>query len=49
MKSKKYAIYAKKSFAMMEIIKKNLKTKNKSVIIVITPENLDELLIANAI
>ena len=41
MKSKKYAIYAKKSFAMM-------KTKN-SEIIVITLKNLEELLIANAI
>ena len=42
MKSKKYAIYAKKGFVM-------IKTKKKSEIIVITPENLEELLIANAI
>ena len=42
MKSKKYAIYAKKRFVM-------IKTKKKSEIIVITPENLEELLIANAI
>ena len=41
MKNKKYAIYAKKSFTM-------IKTK-KSEIIVITQENLEEPLIANAI
>ena len=42
MNSKKYAIYAKKSFVMT-------KTKKKSEIIVITLENLEELLIVNAI
>ena len=42
MKSKKYIIYAKKNFAVS-------KTKKKSEIIVITLENLEELLIANAI
>ena len=41
MKRKKYAIYAKKSFVM-------IKTK-KSEIIAVTPENLEELLIANEI
>ena len=40
MKSKKYAIYAKKSF---DVIKKN------SEIIVVTPGNLEELLMVNAI
>ena len=43
MKSKKYGIHAKKSLA---VIKKN---QQKSKIFVITPENLEELLIANAI
>ena len=42
MKSKKYATYAKKSFVM-------IKTTKKSDIIVIAPENLEELLIVNAI
>ena len=42
MKSKKYAIYAKKSFVM-------IKTKKKVEIIVITLENLEELLVANTI
>ena len=42
MKSKKHAIYAKKSFVMM-------KTNKKLEIIVIMLENLEELLIANAI
>ena len=42
MKSKKYVIYVKKSFVM-------IKTRKKSEITVITPENLEELLIAYAI
>ena len=42
MKSKKYAIYPKKIFAM-------IKTKKEPQIIVITPENLKEPLIVNAI
>ena len=42
MKSKNYGIYVKKSFAMIKI-------RKKSEIIVITPENLEELLIVNAI
>ena len=39
----------KKSFVLIKIMKKNLKTRKKSEIIVITPENLEELLIVNAI
>ena len=42
MKSKKYAIYATKSVVM-------IKTNEKSETIVITPENLEELLIANTV
>ena len=42
MKSKKYVIYVKKSFVM-------IKTRKKSEIIAITPENLEKLLIVNAI
>ena len=42
MKSKKYAIYVKKSFV-------TIKTRKKLKIIAITPENLEELLIVNAI
>ena len=49
MKSKKYATYEKKSFVTIKKMKKNLKTKKNSEIIDITPENLEELLIANAI
>ena len=50
MKSKKYATYEKKSFVTIKIMKKNLKKKKKkSEIIDITPEHLEELLIANAI
>ena len=49
MKSKKYATYEKKSFVTIKIMKKNLKTKKKSEIIDITPEHLEQLLIANAI
>ena len=42
MKSKKYAIYVNKSFV-------TIKTRKKLKIIAITPENLEELLIVNAI
>ena len=42
MKSKKYAIYEKKSLVIIKI-------RKKSEIIAITPENLEELLIVNAI
>ena len=42
MKSKKYVIYVKKSYVTIE-------TRKKSDIITITPENLEELLIAYAI
>ena len=49
MKTKKYAIYAKKSFVMIKIMKKNFKAKKRSEIIAITPANLEELLIMNAI
>ena len=41
MKNKKYVIYVKKSFV-------TIKTRKKSEIIVITLENVEELLIANA-
>ena len=44
MKNKKYVIYVKKEgFEMM------IKTRKKSEIIVIIQENLEELLIANAV
>ena len=49
MKSKKYAIYAKKSFVMMKMKKMNLNYTKKLEIIVITQENLEELLIVFAI
>ena len=42
MKSKKYVIYVEKNFLM-------IKTRKKSEITAITPENLEELLIAYAI
>ena len=42
MKSKKYAIYVKKHFVM-------IKTRKKSEITAISSENLEELLIVNAI
>ena len=48
-KYKKYAPYAKKSFVMIKIRKANLDYTKKSEIIVITPENLEELLIIIAI
>ena len=44
MKDKKYATYAEESFVMIKIMKVNL-NKKKSEIIVITQENLEELLI----
>ena len=49
MKSKKYVIYVEKSFVMMKIMKKNLKTRGKSEIIIITPENREEMLLVNAV
>ena len=48
-KSMSIATYAKKSFAMMKMIKGNLTYIIKPEIIVIVPENLKELLIALAI
>ena len=47
MKNKKHAIYAKKSFALIKMMK-IIKIKERLKIIVITQENLEELLIANA-
>ena len=41
----KYVIYAKKSFVMIKIRKANMPFIIKSEIIVITPGNLEELLI----
>ena len=49
MKSKKYATYAKKSFALLTMRKMNLNYTIKSEIIVITQENLEELHIIFAI
>ena len=49
MKSKKTAIYVKKSFVLMKMMKINLNYAKKSEIIVATQENLEELLIAFAI
>ena len=49
MKGKKYVIYAKKNFVMMKKRKVNLNYIIKSEIIVITPENLEEMLIVFAI
>ena len=48
MKSTKNATYAKRSFAMIKMKKRNLKYTKKLEIIVITQENLEELLIAFA-
>ena len=42
MKSKKYVIYVKKRFVI-------IKARKKSEVIAITPKNLEELLIVNAI
>ena len=49
MKSKKNDTYVKKSFVMIKMKKRNLKYIKKLEIIVITRENLEELLIAFAI
>ena len=48
-KQKVCHICKEKSFVMIKIMKKNLKARKKSEIIVIAPENLEELLIVNAI
>ena len=44
-KIRKYVIFVKKNFVLMTIIKQNLGKCKKSEIIVITQENLEELLI----
>ena len=49
MKNKKYVTYAKESFIMIKIRKANMTFIIKSEIIVITQENLEELLIIFAI
>ena len=49
MKNKKYVTYAKESFVMIKIRKANMTFIIKSEIIVITQENLEELLIIFAI
>ena len=49
MKSKKYAIYGKKSFALMNMRKINLNCTKKSEVIAIFLENLEEQLIVFAI
>ena len=49
MKGKKFIMYVKKSFFMMKIKKMNLNYTQKSEIIVITQENLEERLIVFAI
>ena len=49
MKSKKFVTYAKKSLVLMKMIKMDLNYTVKSEIIVITLENLEELLIVFAI
>ena len=49
MKNKKFAIYAKKNLVQTKVIKVNLKYYVKLKIIVITHENLEELLIVIAI
>ena len=48
-KSKRFATYVKKKFVLMKIIKIHLNYTIKSEIIVITQENLEELLILFAI
>ena len=48
-KNKKYVAYSEKSFLMIKIRKMNLNCTKESEIIVITPENLEELLIIFAI
>ena len=49
MKSKRYVIYAKNSFVMIKIKKKNLNGIKKLEIIVITLENLEQQLTVFAI
>ena len=49
MESKKYVIYAKKSFVRIKMKKKNLNFTKKLEIIVITLENLEEQFIVFAI
>ena len=49
MKSKRYVIYAKNSFVMIKIKKKNLNSIKKLEIIVITLENLEQQLTVFAI
>ena len=49
MKSKKFVTYLKKNSVQMKMIKMNLNYTVKSEIIVITQENLEELLIVFAI
>ena len=49
MKSKNNATYAKKSFVIIKIKKKNLNYSKKLEIILITQENLEEQLIVFAI
>ena len=49
MKSKKFVTYAKNNLVLMRMIKMHLNYTIKSEIIVITPENLEELLIVFAI
>ena len=49
MKSKKFVTYAKKNLVLMKMIKMDLNYTVKSEIIVITLENLEELLIVFAI
>ena len=49
MKSKKNATYVRKSFAMIKMKKRNLEYIKKLEIIVITQENLEELLIKFAV
>ena len=49
MKRKKNATYVRKSFAMIKMKKRNLEYTKKLEIIVITQENLEELLIAFAV
>ena len=49
MKNKKYATYPRDIFVRMKIIKNDLNCTKKSEIIVITPKNLEQLLIVIAI
>ena len=49
MKIRKFAIYVKKNFVLIKIVKKNLKQSKKEEIIVITQENIEELLIVTVI